>query len=250
MEKKDDDADVYIMDEIGGWGIDPKAFIDELNGLGQMKTLNIYINSPGGDVFDGMSIYNAIRMAKADTIKAHVTGLAASMASVVMLAASERVMYDGSMVMIHNPWSMIAGNQYDFEKEADILAKLTDQIVQIYVNATGSTEKDLRSWMDDETWMTEQEAIDRGFGTQKEEQKAAASIANDSPMLAHFKKTPAGIITKKEPTIREAEQVLRDAGYSAAQSKAILARGYGHRDDDAKDMTAAEQMVDEMLKKF
>jgi ATP-dependent Clp endopeptidase proteolytic subunit ClpP len=123
IQAKEDSADVYIYDYIGAYGVEAAALTRDLALIKDKKNINLYINSPGGDVFEGMTIYNSLLQIK-EKLTVHVMGLAASIASVIMLAAEKRIMYQGSMVMIHNPWGCACGNAKEMREMAEVLDKI------------------------------------------------------------------------------------------------------------------------------
>lgn len=173
-------AELYIYDEIGYFGIDAKAAAEEIKALGSVKRLSVRINSPGGVISDGIAIYNAIKRTGAE-VTCYVDGLAASIASVIAMAGSSRVMAEGSLMMIHNPWSFCIGGSDAMRKEADVLDLHKQTIVGIYENATGKSRDELSSLMDAETWMRGQSAVDMGFANSVEgEVKAAACLRREA----------------------------------------------------------------------
>jgi len=149
VQDKGDVTEIYIYDEIGFFGVDAQSFAQELKGVkGEVK---IRINSPGGSVFDGMAIYNAIREHKSKTTTI-VDGLAASAASYIALAGDEVHMAEGAFFMIHEPYTVMVGTADDMRKEADLLDKINDQIVQFYAQKSGKTSDEIKVKMKDETW--------------------------------------------------------------------------------------------------
>lgn len=186
-------ADIYVYDIIGGWiddlyaswGIDPgttaKTFLDQLSKLdASIKTINVHINSPGGDVFSAAAIANALRgeSAKGRQVTSFVEGLAASAASVLMMGAETIVVADNALVMVHNPWSCLCGNAAEMRKAADELDKIRDSIVASYRWHSALDADAIIALMNGETWMDADEAIANGFATSKVEGlKAAALIA-------------------------------------------------------------------------
>lgn len=236
VQDKADSVEIMIDGEIGDdfWGdgtsTSSKAFINETIQY-RHSHVDLYLNSPGGDVFQGIAIYN--HLAAFDDLTVHVLGLAASIASVIMLAGNERVMHDGSMVMIHNPWTWVSGNAATLRKAADDLDKIRDTIVSIYVGHTSLDEDKAKRLMDEETWLSTKEAEDYGFATSVDQEKAAACIV---PRSYGYRHTPAFYeADDAELTIRDAENALRDAGFSAKVAKAILSKGYTQRDVDEPD---------------
>ena len=118
-------AEISIFDEIGMWGVTAKQFISDLKALGDVKDITLSLNSPGGSVFDGLAIYNALRSSGANvTVK--VMGIAASIASVIAMAGKKIVMPENTFMMVHNPWSFAIGNANDMREMADVLDKLGD----------------------------------------------------------------------------------------------------------------------------
>ena len=260
-----DEATLYLYDEISWWGINAEEFVKSLNALTD-STIHIRFNSPGGSVFDGMAIYNAIKQHKS-TIIAHVDGLAASIASVILMAADDVRMGDGAFIMIHEPWSMVVGDAEDMRKEADLLDKVHDVIIDTYVDKCKKkkTRNDISDMMAAETWMTAKEAIDFGFcdsietGKKKDDDNDNDKDDNDNEEneasnranillfdLSAFANVPEALKDAKfQPTARMIEHALRDVGCSQQLAKAILAEGFkeGQRDVDTQEFipTPVEQ---------
>lgn len=222
-----DESTVYIYDEIGWFGIMPEQFNKDFNAI-KSSTIHIRINSPGGSVFDGTAIYNAIKQHKSHTI-GHIDGLAASIASVIALAADEVRMAENAFLMIHEPFSIVIGTAQDMRDEADLLSKVAGTIAKTYANKTGKEEAEIKDIMAAETWMTAQEAIDNGFIDKIEETKDEKSDKSQSIMfdLSAYANVPDALKDRKEAhSARDIEHILRDAGVSVKQSKAILSEGY------------------------
>lgn len=154
----DQPAEILLYDAIGGWdGITAKDFLSALSSAGS-GPVRVRINCPGGDVFDGMAIRNALA-AHPGGVTCVVDGIAASAASFIALAGSRLEMCSASTLMIHNAWSVAFGNKNDMRKTADILDKIDGQIVGMYAGKTGGDPADIAAAMDAETWMTPEEAI-------------------------------------------------------------------------------------------
>jgi ATP-dependent Clp protease protease subunit len=248
IENKADEATLYLYDEISWWGIDPQVFVKDLNEI-TAKTIHLRVNSPGGSVFDGLAIHNALKQHESKVI-AHIDGLAASIASVIVLAADEVRAAESSYLMIHEPWSMVAGTATEMREEADLLDKVGGTISQVYQKKTGLDAEEIAEMMSagafGETWLTAEEAKEKGFvdvvEELEEETKAKASAVVFD--LSAFANVPDGLMAERRPpTERETERILRDAGYSAKQAKEILAKGYaeGLRDvDPAVDAPSAD----------
>lgn len=182
-------GEIYIYEAIGeGWfgGITAKGFSDMMKELGKVSALDIYINSPGGSVFDGIAIHNQIKRFDGEKI-VHVDGIAASIASVIAMAGDEIRIADNGMFMIHDPWGMAIGTADEMRKTADSLDKVRDVILDTYVAKTGGDRDEISKWMSKETWMDADESIERGFATKKVDEK---NVNASFPMLGKFKNTP------------------------------------------------------------
>jgi len=145
-------------------GMSVKKFAEALDGLEGIAKLNIHINSLGGDTHTAQAIYNLIGDFKADKTS-FIDGVAASAATVVALGADKVVMRKNSNFMIHHPWSVAIGSANDMRKAAEDLDAVTEPIVNVYKDQTGNkiSKAKIIELMDDETWMTAQEALDYGF---------------------------------------------------------------------------------------
>lgn len=182
------------------WGdeITPKQFKDDMDALGDIDTLNVYINSPGGDVFAGQAIRSMLIRHKAN-VNVYIDGLAASIASVIATAGVV-TMPKNTMMMIHNPWTIAVGNAEDFRKMADDLDKITESLIAAYLEKTGDKleREKLQEMMEAETWLTAEEAVKYGLADVLEEAVQVAACA-DSGFLSKYKNTPAEILEKIDP---------------------------------------------------
>lgn len=153
-------AELMIYDEIGYWGVTATNFVQALQDIKGDFTL--HINSPGGDVFDALAIYNAIR-AHDGVVTAQIDGLAASAASFICMACDTIVASDSCMMMIHDAIGMAMGNASDMQKMCEVLDKSSQQIAAIYAKHCGNTADYWRGLMKDESWFTANEAVDCGL---------------------------------------------------------------------------------------
>lgn len=181
-------AELFIYDEIGAGGKAVKDLLAELDDLGDVKTINLRINSPGGDVFEALAMYNGLIREPADVI-VHIDGLCASAATVVAMAGDEVRMADNALFMIHEPWTAMVGNADDFEKRAGLLDVVADSIVNIYARKTGADHDTVREWMRAETWYTAEQAHAAGFIDVVSEPLKMAALARPHD-LSHFKNCP------------------------------------------------------------
>lgn len=166
MEAKGDTAEIVIYDQIGqsmwGDGYGSKKFNADLKALGNVKNINVRLNSPGGDVFEGQTIFNRLLAHKAH-VTVYIDGLAASIASVIAMAGDKVVMAENALFMIHDPWSFAMGTAEDMRSTADVLDKVKDALLTAYTRKSDLPEDKISALMDAETWMTAKEALDMGF---------------------------------------------------------------------------------------
>lgn len=184
---KDNAAEIVIYDEIGVWGVTAKDFHDELKAFGDVDHIDLHINSPGGEVFAGISIYNMLERHKA-TITVTIDGIAASMASVVAMAGDTIIMPENAMMMIHDPAGIVIGTSKDMRDLAAALDKMKAAMITAYASkATDLSRDEIAAIMAAETWLTAQEAVDKGFADEVEEPVAMAATFD----LSKFKNAPA-----------------------------------------------------------
>ena len=233
--KHNDVVDISIHDEIGMWGVNASDFINNLKEHQDAKAINLSIHSPGGNVLDGLAMYNAL---KAHPAKIHgkVEGLAASAASFILMAADTISMPEDSFLMIHNAHGGAMGEADDLREVADIMDKLQDSIVNIYEKRTGKAENEIREMMSAETWMNATDAFENGFiDTISDRLDVAAKI---NTFNKYFKTMPIdnSIDIDKIKTVRDFENYLRDeGGISNRLAKALTsqAKVVFHRDVEA-----------------
>ncbi|MGI2067849.1 ClpP-like prohead protease/major capsid protein fusion protein [Shewanella sp. MF08487] len=188
LKAQNGNAELMIYDEIGGWGISAKQFARDLQALGKVGTITARIHSPGGDVFEGMAIYNMIKGHPAHKV-CYIDGLAASMASVIAMAFDEIIIPENAMMMIHKPWGGTLGDADDMRKYADLLDKVEGNLVGAYQQKTGLPEDELHALLAAETWLTGREAVEKGFAnTLTDPLQMAASL--NSKRLKDFTNMP------------------------------------------------------------
>lgn len=135
----------------------------EIEGL-DVEQINIYLNSYGGEVAEGIAIYNSLKRHKA-AVKIVCDGMACSIASVIFMAGDERIMNNASLLMIHNAWTYTSGNADQLRKEADDLDKISNLSVKAYMEHINISEEELRTLLDAETFLSPDEALEYGFAT-------------------------------------------------------------------------------------
>lgn len=134
----------------------------------------INLNSPGGDAFDGISIYNRLKR-HTGNVKIYVDGWACSAASIIAMAADELIMGNGSMMMIHEASTIVWGKKSDLLKEVELLSKLDNSIVDIYMTKAKTTREDITQKVEEETWFTASEAVEIGFADKISESEPTTS---------------------------------------------------------------------------
>lgn len=193
LVRNEAEATLYIYDVISAdWGVSAMAVIDALAQAGDAETLNVHINSPGGDVFEGRAIMAALRRFDGKKV-AHIDSLCASAATSIALVCDEVVMADGAFFMIHNAMTIAFGNKGDLRETADTLEKIDGAIVNDYTSKTGQDADRVQAWMDAETWFTAAEAKEHGF---VDRVLSADKKAKNTWNLAAFAKVPEAL---KEP---------------------------------------------------
>lgn len=181
VSSKWDETDVTAVD-----------FKNELNQLGDVSEIDVHINSAGGNVFEGHAIYNMLKMHKAK-VNIYVDALAASIASVIAMSGDTIFMHKNSFMMIHNSWIMTLGNSKDLRQTADLLDKTDQSSNNAYLDkATNLSEEELKQLLEAETWLTADEALEKGLADEiLGASEIAASISKDSYQM--FKHVPENI---------------------------------------------------------
>jgi ATP-dependent protease ClpP protease subunit len=192
-------ATIRIYGDIGEswWGdsVSAKSFSDELEELGNLSSIRLHLNSPGGDAFDGVAIMNVLRDHPAD-VTVTVDGLAASAASIIAMAGDTVVMGRGSQMMIHDAASYGFGNAAELRKAAQVLDSISDSMAAVYAERAGGTTAEWREVMAEETWYGAEEAVEAGLADEVRKaavdepddvSKAAAAALHRSRFAARFR---------------------------------------------------------------
>lgn len=197
--KSADTAEIDIFDEIGFWGVTAKDFVNQLRGFSGLKHITLNIDCPGGSCDDGFTIFDAIKSTSAN-VTANIIGTAASMASVIMLAAKKITIAENGRVMIHRVTAGGMGNPDDLDAVARIARQFEDRIVKLYVERTSAKETQVREWMQAEmgTWFFGQDAVDAGFADEvKTGAKAKAFKPEWAPLFTML--PSARLFDKRSP---------------------------------------------------
>lgn len=196
-------AEVSIYDEIGFWGITASDFVRDLQSV-QAKSIELHISSPGGDVFDGIAILNALRQHPA-TVDVVIDGLAASAASFIAMAGDTVKIAPNAMIMIHEASGLVIGNAEDMTEMAALLDKTSANIAQVYAQRAGGDPEDWRQAMRVETWYSDQEAVDAGL--------ADAILGAETQTTAKAPASPQAVVQpvankSPEPVVPEVDNVV------------------------------------------
>ncbi|MGQ5524262.1 head maturation protease, ClpP-related [Chitinimonas sp. PSY-7] len=194
---QDDSDTLYLYDMIVGsddeaawWGgVSPQSFVKTLNGM-KASTIHLRVNSPGGSVFAGRAMEQAIREHPSQII-VHVDGLAASAASFLIMAADEIHMAPGSFVMIHNAWVMAMGNAGELRSSANLLDQIDASQVKTFAKRTGQPDAEITEWLNAETWFSAEKAVELGFADKIADDKAPEAKARQWDLSA-FRNSPVG----------------------------------------------------------
>ena len=219
-------GEVYIYGRIVSYRWDDedvtaKSFNEDLKALGDIDTLNIYVNSPGGSVFQAQAIHSIIARQKAEK-NAYIDGLAASAASFLIMAADKIFMPKNATMMIHNPMALVIGNANDLRHEADALDKIRVGMIEAYLAHAGEKldEKKLKELLDAETWLTAEESYNYGLADELIDAKEIAACV-DMDLFSVYRNTPKSLLEERKGIVNfEDEARLRSE--IAAESEATI----------------------------
>lgn len=184
-------AEVIIYGDIG-FDVRASDFARELRAMGKPEQIDLRINSFGGDVFDGVAIHSLLESHSARVV-VHIDGMAASAASVIAMAGDEIRVVEAGFVMIHDAWSVTAGNASEMRAMADRLEAVSAQIAGIYQRRTGHEMAQIRQWMAAEREFSAYDAVEAKFATSVVEGKRMA--AKYDPARHHFRKPPVAAMS-------------------------------------------------------
>ena len=156
--------------------VTPTELRHELEAAGPVQQINVFLNSPGGNVFAGSAIYSILQRHQAN-VTVYVDGLAASIASVIAMAGDEVVMPRNAMMMIHSPWALAVGNAEELRDLADVLDKVEGSMMETYMTRFSGSRAELKALLDAETWLSAADAVQYGLADRIEEQKEVAALA-------------------------------------------------------------------------
>jgi ATP-dependent Clp protease protease subunit len=218
--QSDDPATISIFEMIGedwwsGGGFTAKRASAALRAIGN-NPVTVNVNSPGGDLFEGIAIYN-IFAAHPAAVTVNVMGIAASAASIIAMAGDTIQMGIGSFMMIHNAWGVCVGNRHDFASASELFEGFDRAIVDIYEARTGTKRPDIERLMDAETFMGPTDAIKHGF---------ADAVLDSDPVPAEA----SNQIDRALLARRQTEAALARAGFSRGDRQQMISALGGQRD--------------------
>jgi HK97 family phage major capsid protein len=214
----DNEAEISITGEIGGWfGQDPDYFRNQVKGLAG-RTLNVHINSPGGDILAGNEMFNALKEHDG-TVNINIGALCASMATVLACSGDHVTIAKNSLYMIHNPFVCIEGDAEQMRKMADVMDKMKANIIDAYAEKTGISKADLSEMMDAETWMDAEECISKGFADaiENDESESAEDVAANAFTSGRFSNLK-GFLKISNKLLAQAALATGGAGSQSSQS--------------------------------
>jgi ATP-dependent Clp protease, protease subunit len=221
-------AEIVIYDEIGAFGIPAKAFLDELKALGPVAEFTVRINSPGGSVFDGVAIYNALKRHDA-RVTVWIDGMAASIASMIAMAGDEVVMPENAMLMLHDPSALVIGTASDMRAMAEALDKMKAGMVAAYRDKSGRDDGEIEALMRDETWLSAHEAVDLGLADRIEQPVRMAAHFN----LSCFRNPPPQLTASPTSSTPEEDEMSDSQKTRARKPDALEATAAGGAAADA-----------------
>lgn len=212
-------ADIFIYGEITKWAweeygeVSSITFKNELDALGDVETINLYINSPGGSVYETMAIIAMLERHPADVIS-YIDGIAASSASMFPMVSKKVIMYEHSMFMIHHAWTYAIGNANQLRKSAEDLERTSQSMCQYYLKRAGVKldEEKLNEMLDEETWLTAEQSLEIGFcDAIQQSTTQAVAYAFDDKFAKQYKNVPQQLLHQQTstPAMSAEEKAIR-----------------------------------------
>ncbi|MDO5433330.1 head maturation protease, ClpP-related [Eubacterium sp.] len=219
LESEGDHATINIFGDITSWpwlesDVSSYNLVQELDALQDTDRIDVYINSYGGEVAEGLAIYSALKRHKAKVVT-HCEGFACSVASVIFMAGDERVMSNASLLMIHNAWTYTQGNAKELRKEADDLDTITQASKNAYLERINIDETELSAMMDSEKWLDPAECLEKGFAT------AIVGDGSSGKPSQHAKQAVYNAMRKMAPAVSPVEKAGPESEPAAVQMAAM-----------------------------
>ncbi len=243
-----EETQISIHDEIGYFGISAKQFVEELAKVPPTNHISLSINSPGGSVFEGNLIYNALRR-HGGGVTVQIEALAASIASVIALAGSPVAISANGFYMIHNPINVVIGDAAEMEKQASLLKKISTDMAAIYSAKTGIEEAEIVAMMDAETYLSAQEALDKGFVDEITDALPEPRRVAFAPASFAFRNPPQNIAALLQTHAEDEGEDENQSG-PAAQAHEKLVAILAERDTLKAGLAAAQNQLSEVQAKL
>lgn len=246
----DEECEIMVYDEIGGYGISAVNFINDIKALPENTKITLRINSVGGSVFEGWAIYNYLQEIK-DRVVCKVDGLAASISSVIALAGSKCVMPENSMLMIHNAWNMVVGNAEQLVKEADLLNKIDNQMAELYGKKCGKPADEMKKMMDNETWLTGKQCVEMGLADEMLE-ACSAQMSIKPEVMAKWKNMPEALkpvdteILALKKTVSEQDATISTMQVQLSYEKSMVEQLKKEKEEVVNQLHTAKISLQEM----
>ena len=242
-------TEISIFDEIGYYGVSAKQFIGDLKRVPADHEIVLKIHSPGGEVFDGNAIYNALKRHPGG-VTVQIEGLAASMATVISLAGAPVKMAANGFYMIHNPWGVAMGDADEMRDQAALLEKIREGMIAAYASKSGQEPEQIAAWMDAETWFSAEEAQAAGFVDEVTDSLALAASANKFSRLGKFRNAPSDLTARsvdmdQEVKPSEEEVVIAPADEAIVEPAASEEAPVAITEDAVIESEATEEEVQE-----
>jgi ATP-dependent protease ClpP protease subunit len=208
------EAEVWIYDEIGYFGVTASDFVRELAAVDSDKIV-VHLNTPGGDAFDGIAIYGALRAHKAH-VEMRIDSLAASAGSFIAQAGDDRVMARNATMMIHDAHGLVVGNHADMVKMAELLDSTSDNVADIYAQRAGGNVEGWRAAMKAETWYTADEAVAAGLADRVDDYSPTPGASFDLAIFSYAgrQEAPAPVLPDPAPVVEQVPEVeVFDLGF-------------------------------------
>ena len=215
-------TEISIFDEIGYYGVSAKQFIGDLKRVPADHEIVLKIHSPGGEVFDGNAIFNALKRHPGG-VTVQIEGLAASMATVISLAGAPVKMAANGFYMIHNPWGVAMGDADEMRDQAALLEKIREGMIAAYASKSGQEPEQIAAWMDAETWFSAEEAQAAGFVDEVTDSLALAASANKFSRLGKFRNAPSDLTARSvdmDPQLEAAAEIDQEVEIEATEEQA------------------------------
>jgi ATP-dependent Clp endopeptidase proteolytic subunit ClpP len=242
-------TEISIFDEIGYYGVSAKQFIGDLKRVPADHEIVLKIHSPGGEVFDGNAIFNALKRHPGG-VTVQIEGLAASMATVISLAGAPVKMAANGFYMIHNPWGVAMGDADEMRDQAALLEKIREGMIAAYASKSGQEPEQIAAWMDAETWFSAEEAQAAGFVDEVTDSLALAASANKFSRLGKFRNAPSDLTARsvdmdQEVKPSEEEVIIAPADETIVEPAASEETPVAITEDAVIESEATEEEVQE-----